>query len=179
MANTHDHTAMEPDEILMKEPDILAGLLALNNMRGDNAPTRLIHIVRETGNTVEVTEKGVKKYVPEKKVMVKFRVRALSEEESQDCHRNATKYAKTKPGQPRVPLETDASMFRSHVIYAATLDADKAMLWDNKRALKDMNLLQGVDMVDQLLLPGEKSRIIQEIDELSGFVPEAEVTAKN
>ena len=159
--DTLENAPMEQEEILMKEQDILAGLLALDNIRETKAITRVIRIVRDG------------------KVYVEFRVRPISEEESQECHRNATTYVRTKPGQPRIPLETDASKFRSLIIYTATVDEDRAKVWDNKRALDSMNLLQGVDMIDRLLLAGEKSRIIQEIDDISGFGLEAEDTAKN
>jgi hypothetical protein len=156
---------MDNEEILMKEADILAGLLALDKMKADTVITRRVVIMREVGG--------------KKKKYLEFRVRPISEEESQECHKRATKFAKTKPGQPRIPLETNASLFRSHVIYAATLDEDRAKVWDNRKALESMNLLQGVDMIERLLLAGEKARVMLDIDEISGYVLEAEELAKN
>ena len=149
---TNDENAtLQQEEILMKEGDILAGLLSLHKEAKENTITRRIKIMRD------------------KKVVLEFRVRPLSEEESQDCHRKATKYARTKPGQPKVAIETNSALFRSMLIYTATVDEDRAKLWDNKKAMDAMQLLRGVDMVDSVLRAGEKSRILSEIDEISGF----------
>jgi hypothetical protein len=156
-----EHAPMGQDEILMKESDILAGLLSMGMEKANRGLFRKMQIKRD----------GVLKF--------EFRVRPISEEESQQCHRNATKYAKTKPGQPRIPLETNPALFRSYIIYTATADEDRAKVWDNPKALEAFNLLQGVDMVDHVLLAGEKSRVLEAIDAISGFALEAEETGKN
>ena len=159
-----DQIANEPmtqDEILMKEGDILAGLLNLDREKDDTGSFRKVQIKR----------KGV--------LMLEFRVRPISEEESQQCFRNATKYAKSKPGQPRIPIETDSAKNRSYIIYTATVDEDRQKVWDNPKALQAMNLLQGVDMIDRVLLAGEKAAIIAIIDEISGYTDETEELAKN
>jgi hypothetical protein len=80
-----------------------------------------------------------------------------------------TVYTPTKPGQPRKPIETDSALSRSYVIYAATVDEDRDKVWDNKKALDKLGLLQGVDMIDRVLLAGEKARVLDKIDEISGF----------
>ena len=156
-----EYESITQDEILMKENDILAGLLALDKERDDAENYRKIQIKR----------KGM--------LHLEFRVRPISEEESQQCFRNATKYAKSKPGMPRTAIETDSAKNRSYIIYTATIDEDRAKIWDNPKALRAMNLLQGVDMVERVLLAGEKAAIIQIIDEISGFTDEMEELAKN
>ena len=71
------------------------------------------------------------------------------------------------------------SKFRSWLIYTATVDEDRAKLWDNKQAQQAFNVLQGVDVIDCVLLSGEKDRIIDRINEISGYDDEADETAKN
>ena len=69
--------------------------------------------------------------------------------------------------------------FRSWLIYAATVDEDRAKTWDNKQAQEALGVLQGVDMIDAVLLSGEKDRIIDRINEISGYGDDVEETAKN
>ena len=71
------------------------------------------------------------------------------------------------------------SKFRSWLIYTATVDEDRAKLWDNKQAQQAFNVLQGVDLIDSVLLSGEKDRIIDRINEISGYGDETDDTAKN
>ena len=49
----------------------------------------------------------------------------------------------------------------------------------NKQAQQAFNVLQGVDLIDCVLLSGEKDRIIDRINEISGYSDEADETAKN
>ena len=69
--------------------------------------------------------------------------------------------------------------FRIRPIYTATVDEDRAKTWDNKQAQEALNILQGVDMVDAVLLSGEKDRIIDRINEISGYDDDQDETAKN
>ena len=108
-----------------------------------------------------------------------FRVRPVSEEESIKCHDHATKFAPRKRGQPKREIETNTSLFRSWLIYTATVDEDRKKLWDNKKAQEALNVLQGVEMIDAVLLSGEKDRIIDVINEISGYGDDMEETAKN
>ena len=156
-----EHEPMTQEEVLMSESDILAGLLELGREKDNASNFRKIQIKRN----------GVLK--------LEFRLRPISEEESQQCHRNATRYAKTRPGQPKIPIETDMAKYRSYVIYTATVDEDRERIWDNPKAQQALNILQGVDMVEAVLLFGEKERLINMIDEISGFSDEADELAKN
>ena len=91
-----------------------------------------------------------------------FRIRPISEEESLKCRDHATKFAPRKKGQPKQAIETNM-----------------AKTWDNKQAQEALNILQGVDMVDAVLLSGEKDRIIDRINEISGYDDDQDETAKN
>ena len=142
---------LAPEDILMAESDILAGLLELGKAKDVTANYRNIQIRRSGALKLE------------------FRVRPLTEDETQQCLRAATKYAPPKRGQPKTAIETDNAQFRSRLIYAATVNEDRAKVWDNQKAKDAFGVLLGFDMVDRVLLAGEKSRVLDIIDEISGY----------
>ena len=140
------------EEILMNENDILAGLLEAGRSKDSEDSYKTIKIKR--GN----------------KLLFTFRVRPMTEEEAQSCYRRATKYAKGKGyGQPKTAIETDNAKFRAYRIYTATVDEDRAKTWDNRKAWDALGVITGVDMIDMVLLAGEKDRILDVIDEVSGY----------
>lgn len=149
------------EEILMDENALFRGLIEAGNEKDNESTYRQIQIKRN----------GVLKFV--------FRIRPVSEEESITCHDHATKFAPRKRGQPKREIETNTAKFRSWLIYTATVDEDREKLWDNKKAQEALNVLQGVDMIDAVLLSGEKDRVIDVINEISGYGDDMEETAKN
>lgn len=149
------------EQILMSESELLRGLIEAGNEKDSEASYERIQIKRGG------------------KLKFEFRIRPISEEESLACHDHATKFAPRKRGQPKRKIETNMSKFRSWLIYTATVDEDRAKLWDNKQAQQAFNVLQGVDVIDCVLLSGEKDRIIDRINEISGYDDEADETAKN
>ena len=154
-------TPATQEEVLMDENALLRGLIEAGNEKDNESTYRQIQIKRA----------GTLKFV--------FRVRPVSEEESIKCHDHATKFAPRKRGQPKREIETNTSLFRSWLIYTATVDEDRKKLWDNKKAQEALNVLQGVEMIDAVLLSGEKDRIIDVINEISGDGDDMEETAKN
>ena len=149
------------EEILMDENAMLRGLIEAGKKKDDESTYRKIQIKRA----------GVLKFM--------FRIRPVSEEESIKCHDHATKFAPRKRGQPKREIETNQSLFRSWLIYTATVDEDRKKLWDNRKAQEALDVLSGVDMIDAVLLSGEKDRIIDVINEISGYGDDMEETAKN
>lgn len=156
-----DEREEKQQEMLLNENQLLSGLLELGKEKDENAGWRKIQIKRG----------GV--------VKLEFRVRPISEDESQECWRKATKFAPYKSGQPKKAIETNTALFRSHLIYRATIEEDRQKTWDNKQAQTAFKVFQGVDMIDMVLLAGEKSRVIDVIDEISGFDDELNEDAKN
>lgn len=152
---------LSQEEVLMNENDILKGLIEAGREKDSEA----------TYERIQIRRGGVLKF--------EFRIRPLSEEESVKCREHATKYAPRKRGMPKQEIETNAAKFRSWLIYAATVDEDRAKTWDNKKAQEALGVLQGVDMIDAVLLSGEKDRIIDRINEISGYGDDLEETAKN
>ena len=81
-----------------------------------------------------------------------------------------------------VKPETDWAKYRSLTIYTATVNEDRAKIWDNRAAQVEMNVMEGWELVDKVMLSGEKAKVLEIIDEISGFGDEeiaAEVNAKN
>lgn len=148
----------EREAYLANEGDLLRGLL-------EAAETK------ETA-TIEVARKG--------RVLFAFRIRPLSEADYNECREKATKYQRSRQfGGIRVPEEMDTSRYRSLLIYTATVDEDRQALWDSKEAQKRLNVINGADLIDKVLLAGEKDAIIAKIDEISGFGTDLESVAKN
>ena len=112
-----------------------------------------------------------------------FRIRPLSEKEWDKCRERNTKYQKNRRlGGMRLPESTNTTGYHSDLIYTATVEEDKAKLWDNKRLWAAVNAVTGTDMVDKLIpYAGKKQAIIDRIEALSGFNEDDEYneTVKN
>lgn len=152
---------MTQEEILMSESDLLAGLLDLGKTKDEIVNYHKIQIKRGGALKLE------------------FRIRPISEDEIQVCLRRANKVAPAKSGQPRKVLDTNNAKFRSLVIYTATVDEDRARVWDNKTALETFGIYESWEMIDKVLLVGEKNRVLDKIDEISGFDDDTEELAQD
>lgn len=114
------------------------------------------------------------------KELFTFRVRPLEEEELQECRKRAAHYG-VNPQNRTLSVETgvDLVKLRSYKIYLATIEEDRKKIWDNRILQEKIGVLQGVDVIDRLLLAGEKDRVCNIIDENSGFQLSLEEYAKN
>jgi len=141
------------EEVLMNEDDMLRGLLEAANFKNDKGNYKKIQVVRN------------------KKLLFEFRIRPLEEEEIHDCRKRATKYIKNPAGKnlPKVEGDTDYCLYRSFKIYTATIEEDKPKIWDNPKLKSQLGALTPTDIIDQILLAGEKDWICDVIDELSGY----------
>lgn len=123
--------------------------------------------------------------IRDKKLFFAFRIRPLSEEEYERCKKKNTKYVRNKRLGMMTPQETDAVKYRASLIYQATVLEDRENLWDNRRvweAMKDMGLpvINGLDVIEYSLKAGEKDRVMEAIDNLSGYADtNLEEIAKN
>lgn len=150
---------MDREELLANEDELLRGLLEAAQYRNEEA-------------TIEVARKG--------KVLFQFRIRPLTEAEINECREKATKYVRNKAGIP-VTEQFNAPRFRSMLIHKATVEEDRKKLWDNQDVWNKLNVVSGLDVIDAVLLPGEKTAIVDKIAEISGFGMENELEelAKN
>ena len=94
------------------------------------------------------------------------------------------KYVRNKQFGMKLPEETNTVKFRDALIYTATVEADREKLWDNKKVweslrAKDLQIMNGLDVIEYCLKAGEKDKIIECIDSLSGFEENIEEVAKN
>lgn len=154
-------TGNSTEDILMNENELLQGLIEAGNER-NNA---------EFFEKIQIRRAG--------KLYFEFRIRPLSDSEYMMCRDKGTKYAPRKRNQPKIEIDTDVAEMRSWLIYTATIDEDREKLWNNKKAQDAFNVLTGPEVIDKALLMGEKSAIIDRIDEISGFNTDYNEIAKN
>ncbi len=150
------------NQLKITEEDFLQGLIDAACYADDENQTKVIEIIRP----------GKKK--GEKRVMFRFSVKPLSEREYNECKKKHTKYVRNRSLGVKMPEDTDNVKYRAAIIYKATIPEDRKKLWDNKaawEALRDkgMQILSGLDMVEYCLLAGEKDRVIDVIDSISGY----------
>ena len=148
-------------QIRTYEKDILKGLLAAANFKTEE----------DNIHPVEIARNGV--------VLFTFRIRPLSEEEYHTCKEKNTKYVRNKQLGIKFPENTDSVRYRSALIYQATAEEDRAKIWDNKEAWKALNVLSGIDLIDKILLAGEKDAVLEIVDKISGYSVTTEEVAKN
>ena len=72
----------------------------------------------------------------------------------------------------------DAARYRAQLIYEATVEEDRDKIWDNRDAWKNLNVLNGIDLVEVVLKSGEKDEILSKLDEISGYQPTMEDVEK-
>lgn len=113
-----------------------------------------------------------------------FRIRPLSAEEYEACRRKHTKYVRNKRLGMKTPEETNRVKYQSALIYKATVDEDREKLWDNRKVWQAINakkdrIMNGLDVIECALKAGEKDKVLEAIDKLSGYDDELEETAKN
>lgn len=141
-------------QILLFEEDIIKGLIAAADFRTEE----IKHI--------EIIRSGTLYFA--------FDIHALTEEEYDRCKTKHTKYVRNKQLGIKLPEDTNTTKYRSALIYQATAEADRGKLWDNKRVWDALNgkgfqIMNGLDVIENTLRSGEKDKIIEAIDLLSGY----------
>ena len=75
--------------------------------------------------------------------------------------------------------ELDNARYLAQAIYTATLEADKNRLWNNREVWNKLNVATGVDVVNQVLTPGEKAKIGEVLLDIGGYDDELDDLIKN
>ena len=98
-----------------------------------------------------------------------------------DLRRQCTRFLPNPngAGYPRVEGEVNLVRLRSMKIYAATVPDDRALIWDSAEAQQRLGVMRGEDMIDCVLMAGEKDAVIERIDALSGYGARVFDTLKN
>ena len=163
-------TEYETDEETTKkiirayEEDFIQGLIDASEFVSEE--TQRIEIVREN------------------KLYFAFNIHPLSSEEYEKCRKKHTKYVRNKQLGMKIPEDTDRVKYQSALIYQATVDEDREKLWDNRKVWDALNakkdrIMNGLDVIEYTLKAGEKDKIIDAIDKLSGYETDLEEVAKN
>ena len=118
------------------------------------------------------------------KLYFAFYIRPLGSEEYDKCRKKHTKYVRNKQLGMKMPEDTDRIKYQSALIYQATVDEDREKLWDNRKVwnalnAKDFQIMNGLDVIEYTLKAGEKDKILEAIDKLSGYEANLEEVAKN
>lgn len=103
-----------------------------------------------------------------------FEVHPLSDAEVYAIRKKYTKYAKNRARGVKVAEELDMAKYRSSLIYNATIAEDQKKLWNNKSVQeglrrKGKHIINALDVIDAVLLPGEKENVIDVINDISGY----------
>lgn len=140
-------------EVLQNEDQLLAGLLEAAEFKENTDFQRKIEIKRNG------------------KLLFSFYIRPLTEEEVQGCRKRATKRRPDPRGKQfgMIEIETDYIKLRSYKILAATVDKGHGILWSNRTLKEKLNVIEDVDVIDKVLMGGEKDYINDVIDEISGY----------
>lgn len=163
-ADLEEITTTEEDKEELKrfEGSIVDAVLQAANFAQD----------KEETYTVNIHRNGI--------IMFSFKIRPLSEEEYNKCREKNTKYVRNKRVGVKVPETTNAVRYRSQLIYTATVAEDRAQIWDQKAVWEKLNVASGIDAIDKILKSGEKDKICEAIDKISGYDTDAlEETIKN
>lgn len=150
--------------IRMHEEDFIQGLIEAAGFAKDET------------QKIEIARNG--------KLLYAFSIRPLSEEEYDRCKKKHTKYVRNKQFGMKLPEETNSVKYRAAIIYTATVDEDREKLWDNKKVWealreKDLQIMNGLDVIEYCLKAGEKDKVLECIDTLSGYEANLEEVAKN
>lgn len=149
-----EKTLPTQEEVLMNVESLLKGLLMAADYKNDDSLHRKIQIKRGSGP-----------------VLFEFTIRPLSEEEIQSCRKKVTKRKPDPRGRQfgMIEVETDYVKLRSYKILYATVDKGNGIIWSNQQLKEKLGVLQDVDVIDEVLLGGEKDWINDVIDEISGY----------
>ena len=158
------------EEVVMKQEDLIRGLLEAAESKYSDDEQKEIHIKRGG------------------KLLFSFKIRPLSEDELMRIRKTSTPTYKNPQGRnaPRLEGELRYGEFRSKKIYTATVEDEKTgeRIWDNtqlKRSLnaKGFDIQEAWEIIDKVLLAGEKDKVADLIDEISGYDADLTEYAKN
>lgn len=148
----------EQEKVLMSEEEMIAGLLAAADFETDEDIMKNIRIERSG------------------KLFFQFKVHPLGEKELMRIRKLSTVYYKNPAGKnlPKIEGDTQIDELRSRKIYAATIEEDRKKLWDNPKVkaglkAKGFDIVENWEIVDAVLMGGEKYAVSEVIDDISGY----------
>lgn len=162
-------TGLPAQEVIDRtEEDLINTLLAAADYKDDESVQK----------KVEIRRNG--------KVLFSFHVRPLGEPELQRIRKLSTPMFPNPEGKrlPKIEGDIRYGEFKSRKIYEATIEADREKMWDNpslKRGLaaKGIDIMENWEIIDAVLMAGEKNVLNDAIDDLSGYDMDLTEYAKN
>lgn len=162
-------TGLPNQEVIDRtEEDLINSLLAAADYKEDEGTQKLIEIKRNG------------------KQLFSFHIRPLGEPELQRIRKLSTPMYPNPEGKrlPKIEGEIRYGEFKSRKIYEATVEADREKMWDNpalKRGLKakGIEIMENWEIIDAVLMAGEKNVLNDAIDDLSGYDMDLTEYAKN
>lgn len=152
-----EKTGLPPQE-KMNEKDLIAGLLAAADYATDEDNIQPVQIKRNG------------------KLYFEFNIHPLSEKELIKIRKQSTVYYKNPAGKhlPKIEGDTRIDELRSRKIYAATTEEDRRKLWDNPQVkaglkAKGIDIIEEWEIIDAVLMGGEKFALSEKIDDISGY----------
>ena len=135
------------------EVDLLSALLKAADYKNDEDEVKELEIKRNG------------------EVLFSFKIRPLTDDEIKSCRKKATTYMKNPNGKKLPPIEKeyDNVKFQHLAIYTATVEEDKKRIWGNKEFMDRLDLLEPWESVSAMLKPGERTRVMEVVLELSGM----------
>lgn len=91
------------------------------------------------------------------KVLFTFKIEPIDEDTFRKARRQNT------DNKGKRSEEINESRWAAQLIYEATIDEDKKRLWKNRDVWRKLNVATGIDVVNIVLTPGEKSKILDEL----------------
>lgn len=146
----------EKEEIRSTEDDTLPALLAFatETTRGENEE---VTVKRRSGTVLA------------------FHIHPLLETDYLECRDLATpRTRRSSNNSLGIPDEMNIPRYRCLLILAATTEEDKKRLWQQPALWSQLGVLNAQDAIERCLRAGEKQRIVQRIDEISGYGSQAE-----
>ena len=97
------------------------------------------------------------------KILFNFAIEPINEDTWRMCRRKNTS------NRGKASEELNNSRFLAQAIYEATIPADKQRVWQNQAVWQKLNVASGIDVVNIILTPAEKAKIIEVLEELGGY----------
>lgn len=103
--------------------------------------------------------------------LFKFNIHPYTQEQLEAAQNKATTKGKNPKGPkyPKIVTKYDSKVAESYLIYLCTTEEDKAKFWDNQQFKDHYNVIEGYELIDKVLLPGEKQYVMELLDTLGGY----------
>lgn len=123
------------------------------------------------GNTEKVAFARLNEETGEKEKAIEFSVHALTGNDARIAKKKASTRIPNPVNKKLPPIvkEVNEVIYQSYLIYLATTDEDRKKYWDNPLFRDKCGVMEGYELIDIALLPGEKQIVLDTIDTLSGY----------